>query len=69
MEEGYDLRHALGALPEGQRMVLFLYFYLDLPLDQVAAVLKTSPQAAKSKLHRALRRLRPELDPAEMISP
>ncbi len=50
-------------------MVLFLYFYLDLPLDQVAAVLKTSPQAAKSKLHRALRRLRPELDPAEMISP
>ena len=68
VEERYDLRQAIEALPDGQRAVLFLYFYLDLPLDQVATVLNTSPEAAKSKLHRALRRLRPELDPAETIA-
>jgi RNA polymerase sigma factor (sigma-70 family) len=65
VEEGYDLRQAVAALPEGQRVVLFLYFYLDLPLEQISVVLCTSPQAVKSKLHRALRRLRPQLDPAE----
>jgi RNA polymerase sigma-70 factor (ECF subfamily) len=65
VEEGYDLRRAITALPEGQRLVLFLYFYLDLPLDQIGLVLSTSPHAVKSKLHRALRRLRPQLDPAE----
>ncbi len=64
VEEGYDLRQAIAALPEGQRVVLFLYFYLDLPLEQISTVLNTSPQAVKSKLHRALRRLRPQLDPA-----
>jgi RNA polymerase sigma factor (sigma-70 family) len=68
VEEGYDLRQAIAGLPEGQRTVLFLYFYLDLPLEQIATVLDASPQAVKSKLHRALRRLRPELDPAEIIT-
>lgn len=65
VEEGHDLRQAIAGLPEGQRIVLFLYFYLDLPLEQISVVLGTSPQAVKSKLHRALRRLRPQLDPAE----
>jgi RNA polymerase sigma factor (sigma-70 family) len=65
LEEGYDLRRAITALPEGQRTVLFLYFYLDLPLEQIGQVLNTSPQAVKSKLHRALRRLRPQVNPSE----
>ena len=68
VEEGYDLRQAIAGLPEGQRVVLFLYFYLDLPLEQIATVLDASPQAVKSKLHRALRRLRPELDPATLVT-
>lgn len=66
VEEGYDLRQAIGALPEGQRVVLFLYFYLDLSQEQIAVVLNASPQAVKSKLHRALRQLRPRLDPSEI---
>jgi RNA polymerase sigma-70 factor, ECF subfamily len=66
VEEGYDLRQAIAALPEGQRVVLFLYFYLDLSQEQIAMVLSASPQAVKSKLHRALRQLRPRLDPSEI---
>jgi RNA polymerase sigma factor (sigma-70 family) len=66
VEEGYDLRQAMAALPEGQRLVLFLYFYLDLSQEQIAVVLNSSPQAVKSKLHRALRQLRPRLDPSEI---
>lgn len=67
VEQSLDLRQALRALPEGQRLVLFLYFYVDLSMEQVAQVLDTSPQAVKSKLHRALRRLRPQLDPSEVV--
>jgi RNA polymerase sigma-70 factor (ECF subfamily) len=66
VEEGYDLRQAIAALPEAQRVVLFLYFYLDLSQDQIGVVLNASPQAVKSKLHRALRKLRPRLDPSEI---
>jgi RNA polymerase sigma-70 factor (ECF subfamily) len=67
VEHSYDLRQAIRALPEGQRSVLFLYFYMDLPLEQAARVLNVSPVAAKSNLHRPLRRLRAQLDPVEII--
>lgn len=59
-----DLRRALYKLPEDQRLLLVLRYYLDLPLDEVAAVLGISSKAARSRVHRALRRLRlaPELE-------
>jgi DNA-directed RNA polymerase specialized sigma24 family protein len=37
---------------------LFLFFYLDLPLAEVARILKISPQAAKSRVHRGVTKLR-----------
>jgi RNA polymerase sigma-70 factor (ECF subfamily) len=53
-----DLNRELSHLPATDRAALFLYFYLDLPLADVARVLKISPQAAKSRVHRAVTRLR-----------
>lgn len=53
-----DLRRELQRLPVNDRAALFLFFYLDLPLVEVARVLKISPQAAKSRVHRAVTRLR-----------
>jgi RNA polymerase sigma factor (sigma-70 family) len=53
-----DLDRELGKLPETDRAVLFLFFYLDLPLDEVGRILDVSPQAAKSRVHRAVKRLR-----------
>jgi RNA polymerase sigma-70 factor, ECF subfamily len=53
-----DLGRELSRLPSTDRAALFLFFYLDLPLAEVARVLKISPQAAKSRVHRAVERLR-----------
>ena len=57
-DAGIDLQRELARLPPTDRAVLFLFFYLDLPLGEVGRVLGISPQAAKSRVHRAVRRLR-----------
>src|SRR4029077_8446814 len=56
--QGADLRRALYRLPHDQRLVVVLRYYLDLSFDEVAAVLKISAKAAKSRTYRALERLR-----------
>lgn len=60
-EDLMDLERVLAELPQTDRAVLFLYFYLDLPLREVGRVLGISSQAAKSRLHRAVERLRLEM--------
>jgi RNA polymerase sigma-70 factor (ECF subfamily) len=57
--EHIDLERAMEQLPLADRGALFLHFYLDLPIDEVAATLGVSPAAAKSRIYRACRRLRP----------
>jgi RNA polymerase sigma-70 factor (ECF subfamily) len=56
--EASDLRRALYRLPYDQRLVLVLRYYLDLSFEEVAAVSKTTIKAAKSRVYRALERLR-----------
>jgi len=56
-----DLRRAVGRLSLDERLPLVLYFYLDLPLDEVARTLHVSPAAAKSRIYRAARSLRADL--------
>lgn len=56
-----DLQRAMARLPERDRRALFLHFYLDLPIDEVASTLGLSPSAAKARIYRACHRLRPEL--------
>src|SRR5919199_6438324 len=51
-----DLRRELARLPEPDRLIVFLYFVLDLPLEEIADVLDLSPAGAKSRLYRALGR-------------
>jgi RNA polymerase sigma-70 factor, ECF subfamily len=57
-ESQLDLDRQLRTLPDRQRIALFLFFYADLPLAEVAKILNVSPQAAKSLVHRALGKLR-----------
>ncbi|TMD90424.1 MAG: RNA polymerase sigma factor [Chloroflexi bacterium] len=56
-----DLRRAIARLSPDERLPLVLYFYLDLPLDEVARTLRVSPAAAKSRIYRAAQRLRSDL--------
>jgi RNA polymerase sigma-70 factor (ECF subfamily) len=53
-----DLRRAIHRLPHDQRLVIVLRYYLDLPFDEVAQVLHVSTKAAKSRIYRALEKLR-----------
>jgi len=57
--EHLDLERGLEQLPATDRGALFLHFYLDLSIEEVAATLGVSPAAAKSRIYRACHRLRP----------
>ena len=61
-----ELRDAVLRLDPGDRAALFCFFYLDLPMEEVARVLGISRTAARSRVYRAARRLRPELDQEEL---
>jgi len=63
-----DLGQALDRLPQRDRMLLHLYYVLDLPLEEVAQVLGIGIGATKSRLHRVARRLRPDLDTVEALT-
>ena len=58
LPEEMDLRRALARLPPDQRLLLVLHYYLDLPFAEVAAIVGGSPEAAKSRTFRVLRKLR-----------
>jgi len=59
--EHLDLERGLGQLPAADRGALFMHFYLDLPIEEVAATFGVSPAAAKSRIYRACHRLRPSV--------
>jgi RNA polymerase sigma-70 factor (ECF subfamily) len=62
-----DLRRAILTLTPDERLPLVLHFYLDLPIDEVAQTLGLSPAAAKARIYRAAKRLRPELTQEEVF--
>jgi RNA polymerase sigma-70 factor, ECF subfamily len=55
---GIDLRNALKRLPRQQRLVVVLYFYLDLPLEEIATITRASFAAVRGRLYRGIRELR-----------
>lgn len=65
--QGADLRRAVARLGYDDRLVVVLYFYLDMPLDEVAAVAGTSLAATRARLYRSVRRLRPDVAVQEAI--
>lgn len=60
-----DLERGLKRLGHRDRAILVLHYYFDLSLEPVAGILKISPPAARSRLYRAVRRLRPHLETVE----
>jgi RNA polymerase sigma-70 factor (ECF subfamily) len=57
-----DLERAVAALDRTTRLLLFLHFYLDLSHEEAGRVLGISGAAAKTRLYRALRALRPGME-------
>lgn len=64
---GVDLRRALNRLGYDERLVLVLRYYLDMPYDEIAGVLGISAKAARTRVERALHRMRPILQVREAL--
>lgn len=54
-----DLRRALRRISYDERLVLVLRYYLDMPYEEIATTLGISPKAARTRVERAIHRLRP----------
>jgi RNA polymerase sigma-70 factor (ECF subfamily) len=67
--EALALAQALGALPMHQRQAIVLHHLVDLPVDEVAAILGTRAGTVKSWLARGRRNLAARLgEPEEVLS-
>lgn len=62
---GEDLRSRLVALPERQRLAVFLRYYADLSYEQIAEALGIRPGTVAASLHAAREALRQELEGVE----
>jgi RNA polymerase sigma-70 factor (ECF subfamily) len=63
---GIDLRNALKRLSPEQRLVVVLYFYLDLPLEEIARIAGASFAAVRGRLYRGIRELRADFPITEV---
>lgn len=54
-----DLRRAMRRLSHDERFVLVLRYFLDMPFEEIATALGISSRAARSRVERAVHRLRP----------
>jgi RNA polymerase sigma-70 factor, ECF subfamily len=61
-----DLRRAMFRLPHDQRVAILLHFHLDMPLSDVAIALGISVPGVKTRINRALKRLRPAMGVSEV---
>jgi RNA polymerase sigma-70 factor, ECF subfamily len=64
---GADLRTALRKLALDQREVLVLRYYLDLPLEEVAAITGVPVGTVKSRINRGLAAMRPHFEAVEVL--
>ena len=55
------IREAIAKLPEIQRAVVLLFYYHDMPQEEIAKVLGIPKGTVKSRLHIAIKKLKEEL--------
>ena len=66
VDQREDLSRAIARLTADDRAAIFLRFYEDMDSPQVGEALGISASAARSRIHRALRRLRIDLAQEEL---
>jgi RNA polymerase sigma-70 factor (ECF subfamily) len=64
---GLDLRRAISRLRDEDQVLIHLFFYLDMPLEEVAATVGGSVPATRARLYRSIKKIRPDLDPEEAL--
>jgi RNA polymerase sigma-70 factor (ECF subfamily) len=64
--EGDDLRRAVRQLPHRERVAILLHFHLDMSLSDAAISLGMTVPGVKTRINRALKRLRPAMGVSEV---
>ena len=59
-----EVVHLLRQLPADQRLVVFLFYYADLPLSEIAMLTGSTAVAVRIRLHRARKQLRAMIEEA-----
>lgn len=59
---GIELRRALRSLDQKKRLALVLHWYLDLPLEEIAAITHCSVHAVEGRVQRGMRELRERME-------
>lgn len=59
--EHYDVFNAVMSLSEKERTVVHLFYYEDLPVREIARLLKQSESSVKTRLYRARKKLKEKL--------
>jgi RNA polymerase sigma-70 factor, ECF subfamily len=59
---GIELRRALRALDPKKRLALVLHWYLDLPLEEIATITRSSVHAVEGRIQRGMHELRKRME-------
>lgn len=51
--KNFDVFNAIMSLPKKERLVVHLFYYEDLQINEIAQIVKSKPSAVKTRLHRA----------------
>lgn len=51
--ENFDVFNAMMSLPQKERLVVHLFYYEDMQINEIAEIIKCKPSAVKTRLHRA----------------
>ena len=51
--KNFDVFNAIMLLPKKERLVVHLFYYEDLQINEIAQIVKSKPSAVKTRLHRA----------------
>ena len=68
LQDRMTIREAVAKLPEKQRAVVLLFYYHDLPQEEIAKILGIPKGTVKSRLHIAIKKLKEELEGDEYES-
>ncbi len=56
------VRDAVRSLPTRQRSVVYLFYWMEVPIVEIAELMAMKPGTVKSELHRARARLAKKMD-------
>lgn len=51
--KNFDVFNAIMSLPPTERLVVHLFYYEDMQINEIAEIVKSKPSAVKTRLHRA----------------